>query len=300
MRRQLRALRRSLVGIAALPLIVSAVALQGLIVGPILRNRTAIPNMMYNGMRRLFGIRLEFNEKSAKIEKDKPTWFVVNHMSMADFMVAGSALNGTFVGKGDILKWPVVAQMAQAVKYIGIKRTREFNPENRGMIAQNFNKGNSTIMFPEGTTNDGSRVDMFRAGLIGLLFGEEAVDKKGNPVELEKEVVVQPIAVRVKSVEGKDARDSDELRNYYSHFEEENTLKRIWKRFTTKEIVLEITPFPTLDPKDYKDQFELINTAHENVRSVVAPNQKTVEKGQIPSQTKQVAAQPIEQVTSPS
>jgi 1-acyl-sn-glycerol-3-phosphate acyltransferase len=281
MRRQLRAARRALIGIVTFPLLAAAIVTQGAIVGPIFRNKTLIPNMVYNTMRKLIGIKIEFNEASAKLEKDKPTWFVANHMSMADPFVAGSALNGNFVGKGEILKWPVVGQLALAMKFIGVRRSREFNPESIGKIAKSFNKGENVIMFPEGTTNDGSRVDRFRAGLISMLYGEKGVDKNGREVKLEKDVVVQPIAIRVKDVEGQSTQDNPELRAYYSRFDEDNMLKRIWNRMATKTMTIEVTVFPAMNPADYKDQFELINAAHKQVQQTVAPDQREVKAGTI-------------------
>jgi 1-acyl-sn-glycerol-3-phosphate acyltransferase len=282
MRRQLRATRRALTALLATPLLIGAVALQGLIVGPILRNRTAIPNLIFNTMRKLIGLKVEFNQNSAEIEKKKPTWFVANHMSMADFVVAGSALNGNFVGKGEIMKWPIIGQLASAMKMIGVRRSREFNKESIGKIATAFNKGQNVIMFPEGTTNDGSRVDRFRAGLITMLFDETGVDKKGCDVPLSQDVVVQPISIRVKEVEGKDALNDPELRAFYSRFAEDDMLKRIWNRMGTKSMTIEVQSFPTMDPKNYKDQFELINAAHKQVQQVVAPNQKDIETSAIP------------------
>jgi 1-acyl-sn-glycerol-3-phosphate acyltransferase len=282
MRRQLRAARRALIGIVTFPLLAAAIVTQGLVVGPIFRNKTLIPNMVYNTMRKLIGIKIEFNEASAKLEKDKPTWFVANHMSMADPFVAGSALNGNFVGKGEILKWPVVGQLALAMKFIGVRRSREFNPESIGKIAKSFNKGENVIMFPEGTTNDGSRVDRFRAGLISMLYGEKGVDKKGREVKLEKDVVVQPVAIRVKDVEGRSTQNNPELRAYYSRFDEDNMIKRIWNRMATKTMTIEVTVFPAMNPADYKDQFELINAAHKQVQQAVAPDQGEVRAGAIP------------------
>lgn len=283
MRRNIRATRRALTGLVATPLLIGAVIAQATVVGPIFRNKTAIPNMVYNTIRRLMGIKIEFNKASAPMEEKRPTWFVANHMSMADPFVAGSALKGNFVGKGEILKWPVIGQLAAAMKFIGIRRSREFNQESMGKIAKSFNKGESVIMFPEGTTNDGSTVDQFRAGLISMLFDAKGVDKKGNEVELEKDVVVQPVAIKVLDVEGKCVEEDPELRQYYSHYENDNMLKRVWTRLATKTMTLEVTLFPPLDPKNFNDQFDLINTAHKQVQQVVAPDQTDVKPGFIPS-----------------
>lgn len=298
-RRNLRATGRFVAGLALMPLILGAVVLQGLIVGPVLRDRNTLPTAIYNTFRRLLGIKIEFNAASAPIEDKKPTWFVANHMSMADFVTLGSTLKGTFAGKGDILSWPGVAQAARAVKYIGIKRVKKDDPNFKkfhrqtiGKIMSNFNNNQNTIMFPEGTTTDGNQVAMFRAGLISMLFGQNGEDEKGNEITLNEEVVVQPVAIRVKDVEGKDASGEPELINRYSYYEEDNMLTRIWKRLQTKDMTIELTVFPPMHPADYTDQFELINDAGDMIRDVVAPHQTEVNPAVIPGVDKEQKSQP--------
>ncbi len=280
--KNLRAAYRALGGLIAIPVIAGLSLVQGLVVGPLTHNYSFIPDMIYKGLRKIFGYKIEFNAASAPLVKDKPVWFLANHMSVTDFITAGSSLNGSFVGKGDILKWPGIAQAAKAGKFIGIQRTSEFNPQSRGKIAKNFNSGFNTIMFPEATTNDGSKVYLFHAGLLSLLYGDKAVDKKDREVELKHEVVVQPIAIRVKSVNGKDATGDASLRALYSMHDEGNVLRRLWKRMQVKNITLELTAFEPLDPKNFKDAKELANTAALEVASVINPGQKTFEKAKIP------------------
>lgn len=289
MLRGMRAAARSVLGIGMVSAMLPLVILQGAVIGPLLNNHTVLPGLFYNGIRRLFGIRVEFNAASAPIEDKKPVWYVANHMSIADFLILGSVLRGTFAGKGDIMRWPGIAPLARAVKYIGIRRVNKDDPDFEkfhrqtiGKIMQNFNDGHNTIMFPEGTTTDGSQVALFRAGLISMLFGAEGLDKHGNPVRLEKDVCVQPIAIRVKNVEGKDISARSDLREFYAHYNTNNTLKRIWTRMATRDITIEVTAFSPLSPKDYKDQFALINEAGALIRGVVAPDQKTVEPARIP------------------
>jgi len=279
----LRALRRVAFGLVTLPFFLGAIALQGAVVGPLTRGKSSlIPNFLYNTLRRFFGFRVVFNAASQPVAKDRPVWLVANHMSMADFIVMGAAVNGTFAGKGDVLKWPVASWAARAVRYIGLRRSTEFNAQSRGKIAANFNQGLNTIMFPEGTTSDGKKVYLFRAALISLLYGGESVDKKNCPVPLRDDVVVQPVAIRVTDVAGENAVGNDTLRNLYSMPAERNTLKRIWKRLQIKSITLELTAFAPLTPRDFADEKALINQAALNIASVINPGQTTFEKAKIP------------------
>jgi 1-acyl-sn-glycerol-3-phosphate acyltransferase len=279
--------RAALRALVAVPVFIAFGALttvQAFIVGPLTKNYTTIPNLIYNTMRRIFGYKVVFNKASAPVVKDKRVLFVANHLALTDFVVLGSVLNGTFAGKGDVLKWPLIAPMARAINYIGLRRSTEFNPESRAKIISNFNKGFNTILFPEGTTSDGKQVNLFRAALITPLFGEKGVGKDKKEVALKEDVVVQPVAIKITSVNGKDATGNDELRNMYSMPKETNMLREFWKRLQIKRTVIELTTLPPLSPKDFKDAKDLINKAALDVAGVINPGQTTFTKAQIPGQ----------------
>src|SRR3954466_12797668 len=99
--KNLRAARRAALGLAAFPAALGLSALQAFAVGPLTHNYEVIPKSMHRVMRRVFGYKIEFNAASAPLAKDKNqrVWFVANHISVADFIVVGSALDGSFVGK---------------------------------------------------------------------------------------------------------------------------------------------------------------------------------------------------------
>ncbi|TNE31940.1 MAG: 1-acyl-sn-glycerol-3-phosphate acyltransferase [Alphaproteobacteria bacterium] len=284
-----RAAVRMGIALAATPVFIGLAALQAFVVRPLTGNQSVIPNLIYNASAKLIGLKIKFNAASAPVEKKKSTWYVANHLSNADFLSLGAKLDGTFAGKGDIMKWPVVSQMARALKYIGLRRSSEYNAESRAKLVKNFNDGQNAIMFPEGTTSDGSKVHLFRAALPSLLYGEAAVDKDKKEVKLEKDVVVQPVAIQVKTVNGKDATSDAALRDLYSMYNEENMLTRVWKRMQVREITVELTAMKPLNPKDFKDAKELMNKAALDIATVVNPGQTTFTKAEIPSQPQKPA-----------
>ena len=279
----LRMAARAIAATVAVPAIAGLLAVQR-VVGSLTGNYRTIPSIIYGTLRKLFSYKVEFNAASAPLVKDKPVWYVANHLSGADAFVVGGTLDGSFLGRDDAMKWPVLRQAFRAIRMIGVRRKPEFNDQVRGAIAKNFNAGYNTIMFPEGATSDGKKVFLFHAAFLTLLYGGSAVDKKKKPVTLQKDVVVQPVAIRVKSVNGKDALNNDELRNLYT-LPGRNTLRRIWKRAQTKRITLELTVLPALDPKDFKDAKELANHAAQDIAGVVNPGQKDFEKAHIPGYT---------------
>lgn len=286
--RNLRAAYRALFGIPfILATVFIALPIQELLIGPVFKNHSLFQKMVTKGLRSLFGLSVEFNAASKPIEHNKQAWYVANHMSLADpFVIDKITRNKRFVAAGWLRTLPVLNTLGKAARIIFVsqKKDDEFKQKDRGQIVAAFNEGKNVAMFPEGWTNDGSTVEMFRAGLTEVLYSGEALDKKGKPVKLEnKDIVVQPIAIRVKSVDGKDAFNDPELREAYSMYSIKNNLKRVWNLMGYDEIVLDVTAFDPLKPKDFANAQDLMNEAHRLIVGVVAPDQKDVTKAPIPN-----------------
>lgn len=321
MKRTLRATLRTATLIAATPVIAAMTLAQSFIIGPLTGNYTLVPKLVNRGLAKLLGYKIVFNKASVPVVKDKPAWFVANHQSIADFIILGSVLKGTFAGKGDILKWPFVAQMARAVNYIGFRRSAEYNPQSRAKLIDNFNGGYNTIMFPEATSTKADKVYLFRAPLLTVAFGDKGVKKENargklmtrlfgakkihpekQVVSLNNDLVVQPMAIRVLEVEGQNAVGVAEQRDKYSMFNEPNIFKCAWAWMKIRDMKIEVTALPPLDPNHFgkkPDMTEqemidasrkLINAAALSVAEIVNPGQTTFEKAEIPGQKPKVAA----------
>jgi len=294
-----------------LPLLIGAaltlLPLQNFVMRPLFKNNTTVPKFIFNTMRRFLGIKIEFNAKSAPLEKKRPVWYVANHMSMADFLVLGSALSCTFAGKGELLMVPgwkkvftsgvgkmpklMAAQIGgglmrgilNSINYMGLRRSSEFNRQNQAKLIAATNEGRRPAFFPEGTTSPGKVVHRFNHGMLDPLFGATGLDKSGNEVKLAQDTVLQAVAVRVKSVNGVDAVGRDDLRDLYSMYEENNALTRIWKRLMIRNLTIELTAFTPLEAKDFANKSDMINKAALDVASIVNPGQTSFERAQIPA-----------------
>ena len=283
--RHLRSAYRAIAGVGfLLGTLFVLLPLQAAVMGPIFKNDELFPRLVCKGVRRLFGLHIEFNQASAPIETKRRTWYVANHMSPADPFVLAKVLKGSFVAAGWLTQIGIVNAIGKAGKvlFVSQKKDERFKKQDRGKIVRAFNEGKNVIMFPEGWTNDGATVELFRAGLTAPLYGGEATDMKGRVLTLQNDdIVLQPIAIRVKSVDGRDAFADPSLREAYSMHATKDTLRRIWERLGYGNITLELTVFPPLNPKDFPDGKALMNEAHRQIVGIVAPDQKTVEKAPI-------------------
>jgi 1-acyl-sn-glycerol-3-phosphate acyltransferase len=244
-------------------------AAQAAIIGPVFKNYTFMPWLTAQAMRRIVGIRIVFNRTAAPLETKRPVFYVANHMSELDLPTLGSVLPARFVGAAWLGKMPVVGWFCKACKVLLVKRHNSYNPENRGQIAAAFNRGDNVAMFPEATTNDGAVVYEFKKGLFGQFYAEDSA------VLLQKKVFVQPLAMRVLTVGGKDALNDTQLRQAYTlHDKDKSWLRKMWNTLGTSGMVVELTPFAPLDPRDFKDAAALAQAAEKLVVSHVVPHQK--------------------------
>jgi 1-acyl-sn-glycerol-3-phosphate acyltransferase len=102
----------------------------------------------------------------------RPVVFVSNHSSWLDVPVLGGRLEACFISKDDVARWPLVSTIARLGRTVFISRQRTtIGRERDGMIGR-LARGDNLILFPEGTTSDGSRVLPFRSAFFAIAGGD--------------------------------------------------------------------------------------------------------------------------------
>ena len=82
---------------------------------------------------------------------------VSNHISFLDIFTLNSQLPSQFVAKAEIAKWPVFGTITKAVGSIFIDRSnRRALVGIADRMGEELQLGRSLLMFPEGTTSDGT------------------------------------------------------------------------------------------------------------------------------------------------
>jgi len=106
-----------------------------------------------------------------------PFVLVTNHLSYLDIMVLARQVPATFVAKREVRDWPVWGILARAMGTIFIDRERSRDTHRVSHAIEDvLNEGHGVVMFPEGTSTDGSSVGPFRSSLL------DAASKTGLPV----------------------------------------------------------------------------------------------------------------------
>jgi 1-acyl-sn-glycerol-3-phosphate acyltransferase len=138
---------------------------------------------------RILGIRLEvFGRRSRR----RPTLFVGNHSSYLDIAVYGALIPGSFVAKSEIADWPFFGWLARAQRSVFVDRRVRTAQLQASDLQRRLDAGDDMILFPEGTSNDGTRV----LGFKSALFSVAELEAHGEPIP------VQPVSVTYTRLDG--------------------------------------------------------------------------------------------------
>ena len=173
--------------------------------------------------------------------------WVANHVSWLDIPVVGSA-GVAFLAKAEIRKWPFIGWLGEKSGTVYIQRGgQNASQVASSKIAENINSGDSVLVFPEGTTTDGSDVRTFHARIFA-----PAIDHS---------LRVQPVAIRYLDEEGN------------SHpnvvWRDESFLQNVFKILGESSIRVELNFLPILEADKYSERKPLANKAQQQIREIL-------------------------------
>jgi 1-acyl-sn-glycerol-3-phosphate acyltransferase len=112
-----------------------------------------------------------------------PTLIVANHVSWLDMYALNAVGGARFVAKSEVREWPFFGTIARRFDTLFIVRGSYRDAARvRTEVAHALREGARVVVFPEGTTNDGTALGRFYPALF-----QSAIDAR---------VPVQPVAIR--------------------------------------------------------------------------------------------------------
>lgn len=108
--------------------------------------------------------------------------FVANHCSYLDVPVLASTVRAGFVARHDIAGWPGVNLLAALGRTVYAERRSVRSAGVRDAMRARLDAGDSLVMFPEGTTNNGVRMLPFRSALFASV-DDAGAGSGGVPVQ---------------------------------------------------------------------------------------------------------------------
>jgi 1-acyl-sn-glycerol-3-phosphate acyltransferase len=184
--RRLRAVRR---GLAILLWTLLSLLVQALMIALPGRGKVVFARVYWSTMCRLLGlsVRMIGPRLRGRAADGRPIVYVSNHSSWLDVLVLGGRLEACFIAKEEVAGWPLVGWIAKLGRTVYVRRRRTTIGRERDDMRERLSAGDNLILFPEGTTSDGSRVLPFRSAFLSI--AELPATPDGRPP------LVQPVSV---------------------------------------------------------------------------------------------------------
>lgn len=115
--------------------------------------------------RKILGVKLEV--RGTPLEGNY--MYVGNHRSYLDPIIALCNVMALPVGKAEVSKWPLIGYSAKVTGIVFVKReSRNSRKETLDTMLEILQKGNSVLIYPEGTTSGGNKTIDFKMGAFRL------------------------------------------------------------------------------------------------------------------------------------
>lgn len=219
--------------------------------------RKTFPHAYHRFMARLFGVRIKTIGKPLTGEG---VLIVANHTSWLDIIVFSAVGQVSFVAKAEVATWPLFSTLAKLQETVFVERTRRHaTGQARDLIRERLLAGDTLVLFPEGTSNDGNMVLNFKSALMGAVEARVA-DGKGG----ERAVRVQPVSTAYVSLHGMPM--GRENRPLYAWYGDMELVPHLWEALKTGPIDVIVEFHPPMDVDRLGGRKELAARAEAIVR----------------------------------
>lgn len=230
---RLRAGRR-LVGLVLLTLV--SIPVQSVLLQMPGRAKVGFARFYWSSFCRVLGMRVRVIG-TPLVASTRPVLFVSNHSSWIDVPVLGGVLPACFVAKGEVARWPLIGTIARLGRTLFVSRQRGSTAREIEAMRAVMARGDNLILFPEGTTSDGSRVMGFRASFFAL-----AVDAGGEPP------IVQPVSVVYDRLAGLPAGRA--ARALFAWYGDMDITSHYWRLARYPGLRVSVLLHPPIDPRE--------------------------------------------------
>ena len=148
-----------------------------------------LPSFYHRWCCRILGFRVR---ASGSPTRARPVLFVANHVSYTDIAVLGSLIAGSFIAKAEVARWPLFGWLAKLQRSVFVDRRIGTTAAQRDAMTQRLALGDALILFPEGTSGDGSRVLPFKSALFSAVQ---------TPLPIGP-IAVQPVSIAYTRLDG--------------------------------------------------------------------------------------------------
>ncbi|APZ43704.1 lysophospholipid acyltransferase family protein [Acidihalobacter ferrooxydans] len=193
---------------------------------------------------RIVGVRVQTRGRPL----DGPALLVSNHISWLDIAVLGGIAPLSFLSKSEVRHWPILGWLAARGGTLFIRRgAREAADNAAEQITWHLIRGRKVLLFPEGTTGDGSTVRTFHPRLFSAA--------------VLADVLIQPVALRYTKPQGQPRGTPHPTAPFIG---DDTFPAHLWRVLAEPCIVAEVTFLPPIHAQG-EDRKTLARHARESI-----------------------------------
>ena len=242
-----RAVRRGLVGIAWTLL---CCVVQGVLLLLPGRGKVVFARVYWAVFSRLIGLQVRVIGAPVVRDRQRRVIYAANHSSWLDIPVLGGRLEACFVSKDAIASWPGVSLVARLGRTVFVSRTRGATGRERDDMRARLAAGDNLLLFPEGTSSDGSRVLPFRSAFFSIAEGELPP-------------LIQPVSVVYDRLGSLPTRRG--TRAVFAWYGDMDLGSHFWRLAQWRGLRVTILLHPPIDPRDIPNRKVLAQVAWDAV-----------------------------------
>ncbi|WP_254070335.1 1-acyl-sn-glycerol-3-phosphate acyltransferase [Acidisphaera sp. L21] len=235
-RRVLRGMRVVRRGVIAVLWTLLSCVVQAVLLALPGRAKVSFARLYWSVFTWLIGVRVRVVGAPMANGQGRRVIYASNHCSWLDIPVLGGRLEACFVSKDEIATWPGVSLVARLGRTVFVTRTRGATGRERDDMRARLEHGDDLLLFPEGTSSDGSRVLPFRSAFFSIAEGPQPP-------------LIQPISVVYDRLGGLPTRRS--TRSFFAWYGDMNLTDHFWHLAQWRGMRVTILVHPPLDPRDF-------------------------------------------------
>jgi 1-acyl-sn-glycerol-3-phosphate acyltransferase len=237
------------------------------------RAKVVFARFYWSVVCRLLGLQVRTIGAAADSTGGRSVVFVSNHSSWLDVPVLGGRLDACFVSKNEVGRWPFVGTIARLGRTVFISRQRQATARERDVLRERLAVGDNLLLFPEGTTSDGSRVLPFRSSFFAIAEGADPP-------------LIQPVSVVYDRLGGLPTGRAS--RPVFAWYGDMDLASHFWRFAQRRGLRVSILLLPPLDPARFASRKALSHA----VWRAVADGASTLRQNR-PVATSAITAEPM-------
>ncbi len=125
----------------------------------------SLPHVYHRLVCRILGVRLQIEGNAAT-----PGLIAANHVSWLDISVLSAARSVSFIAKMEVCHWPFFGTLARLQNTLFVDRqNRLTTAQSNAALIQRLVRGETLVLFPEGTSNNGRALRPFKSSFFAAV-----------------------------------------------------------------------------------------------------------------------------------